>query len=198
MPFSSVSIVGFEQVNVSWDSKSDDPRKHTGWSASKFGVFSGPHFALFSTNVEKKNGPKKLLIQTPCTYFLYKWKESFTILKPRLTVNNVNSILYRTFEVIHDSHSIPAGNYMLKVSNRNTRTRCEICSVNNKNTRMMSVDLFHSKTLKIKLKIKLKFNNYNNWTRTIPLKAVKLCFNLFDMVFIWGLFKVFQPQKNFM
>ena len=28
------------------------------------------------------------------------------------------------FEVIHN----PAGNYMFKVNNKNTRTRCEICS----------------------------------------------------------------------
>ena len=27
-----------------------------------------------------------------------------------------------------DSVIIPAGNYMFKVDNRNTRTRCEICS----------------------------------------------------------------------
>ena len=25
-------------------------------------------------------------------------------------------------------HTYPAGNYMFKVNNRNTRTRCEICS----------------------------------------------------------------------
>ena len=32
-----------------------------------------------------------------------------------------------------DFNTIPAGNYMLKVNNRNTRTRCEICSkLNNK------------------------------------------------------------------
>ena len=32
-----------------------------------------------------------------------------------------------------DFNTIPAGNYMLKVNNRNTRTRCETCSkLNNK------------------------------------------------------------------
>ena len=31
--------------------------------------------------------------------------------------------------------TIPVGNYMLKVNNRNTRTSCEICfKVNNKDT----------------------------------------------------------------
>ena len=30
--------------------------------------------------------------------------------------------------------SISAGNYMFKINNRNTRTRCEICSNNNKDT----------------------------------------------------------------
>ena len=30
-----------------------------------------------------------------------------------------------------DFNTIPAGNYMLKVNNRNTRTRCEICSKSN-------------------------------------------------------------------
>ena len=29
---------------------------------------------------------------------------------------------------LDDIESIPAGNYMFKVNNRNTRTRCEICS----------------------------------------------------------------------
>ena len=41
---------------------------------------------------------------------------------------------------------IPAGNYMFKVNNRNTRTRCEICSTinmfNNKDTRMMPLASF--------------------------------------------------------
>ena len=31
--------------------------------------------------------------------------------------------------------SFPVGIYLLKVNNRNPRTRCEICEVNNKDTR---------------------------------------------------------------
>ena len=29
---------------------------------------------------------------------------------------------------LNDPETYPAGNYMFKVNNRNTRTRCEICS----------------------------------------------------------------------
>ena len=35
---------------------------------------------------------------------------------------------WATYTVILESSYIPAANYMSKVNNRNTRTRCEICS----------------------------------------------------------------------
>ena len=39
------------------------------------------------------------------------------------------TILTKLLEVSKDiSELFPAGNYMFKVNNRNTRTRCEICS----------------------------------------------------------------------
>ena len=34
---------------------------------------------------------------------------------------------YDTYNTKYDTYN-PAGNYMFKVNNRNTRTRCEICS----------------------------------------------------------------------
>ena len=42
-------------------------------------------------------------------------------------ISSSKIILFRLmfFYIVHD---YPAGNYMLKVNNRNTRTRCEICS----------------------------------------------------------------------
>ena len=36
------------------------------------------------------------------------------------------SIFKKAF--LDNVHNIPGGNYMFKVNNRNTRTRCEICS----------------------------------------------------------------------
>ena len=36
------------------------------------------------------------------------------------------NIMLRIHKKMHDQ--FPAGNYMFKVNNRNTRTRCEICS----------------------------------------------------------------------
>ena len=43
---------------------------------------------------------------------------------PRKYLRN-NSVLQN---YIKGNYHIPAGNYMFKVNNRNTRTRCEICS----------------------------------------------------------------------
>ena len=37
------------------------------------------------------------------------------------------------FNTIINTPLLPAGNYMFKVNNRNTRTRCEICSKLTKN-----------------------------------------------------------------
>ena len=39
-----------------------------------------------------------------------------------------NTMFYRTPPVLQNTTYIPAGIYLLKVNNRNTRTRCEICS----------------------------------------------------------------------
>ena len=42
---------------------------------------------------------------------------------------HVNKFLVYTISVFKwHNRSIPAGNYMFKVNNRNTRTRCQICS----------------------------------------------------------------------
>ena len=40
----------------------------------------------------------------------------------------LTSEINRWFNLIKRQNNNPAGNYMFKVNNRNTRTRCEICS----------------------------------------------------------------------
>ena len=47
----------------------------------------------------------------------YKQNKNFTILN-----------FAKRKMILYSSTTIPAGNYMFKVNNRNTRTRCEICS----------------------------------------------------------------------
>ena len=37
--------------------------------------------------------------------------------------------------LISECYHFPAGNYIFKINNRNTRTRCEMFKVNNKDTR---------------------------------------------------------------
>ena len=44
------------------------------------------------------------------------------------TILTVMVIYHLGEEVLYSSIKKPAGNYMFKVNNRNTRTRCEICS----------------------------------------------------------------------
>ena len=44
------------------------------------------------------------------------------------SLSSEEQILFETSYNLEDLCSHPAGNYMFKVNNRNTRTRCEICS----------------------------------------------------------------------
>ena len=55
------------------------------------------------------------------------------LLKPFLVASEqgfkeINRLISKRLSNIYLGKSYPAGNYMFKVNNRNTRTRCEICS----------------------------------------------------------------------
>ena len=60
--------------------------------------------------------------------------KSRKICKTFLHFSKTDKVLGANIDPWHDKkektfwNNIPAGNYMFKVSNRNTRTRCEICS----------------------------------------------------------------------
>ena len=58
-------------------------------------------------------------------------------------------------------HTYPAGNYRLKVNNRNTRTRCEICS---KLTIKYQNDTFNFELVNDSLVLSPKILPYNNFS----------------------------------
>ena len=72
-------------------------RWETAWNETKYGVFSGSHFLVFSQNTAKYGREKTPYLDTFHAVGMF---------------NSAN----------------PTGNYKFKVSNRNSRTRCEICS----------------------------------------------------------------------
>ena len=98
---------------------------------------------LVWNNIIKKKSIKinvKIVWEIKLLYhiFLEKHKQYITQIS-RLKVLNIDSQLesevYNLASILSDKVNIycnymelPAGNYMFKVNNRNTRTRCEICS----------------------------------------------------------------------
>ena len=75
--------------------------------------------------------PEQMLVQTTPYCLHVQFFRAQSILKPYLTIfNNFvgATCLIILISIIPCFVSYPAGNYMLKVNNRNTRTRSEICS----------------------------------------------------------------------
>ena len=71
-------------------------------------------------------------IVSNCSSFVLKNRDAeFSQIFTGNIFNSLSSeeqILFETSYNLEDTCSHPAGNYMFKVNNRNTRTRCEICS----------------------------------------------------------------------
>ena len=117
-PYSSVSIVNFEQENAVWEgscssalSRHDEYKHH-------------PKLVLKKFSLSNKNALIKISIVYNDSELLHLSSETLglkaTLVLQLLAMFHVKSFL---------SHSIhPVGIYLLKVNNRNTKTRCEICS----------------------------------------------------------------------
>ena len=71
---------------------------NTAWKESKYGVVSGPYFPVFGLNTE------------------------------RFMRENTDQNKLRIRRLFKRVTTNTACNYILKVNDRNTRTRCEICS----------------------------------------------------------------------
>ena len=115
---SSVSIVNFEQENAIWEgsgsstlNRHDEYKHHPKLVLKKFSLSN--KIALIKISIVYNDS--KLLHLSSETLGL-----KATLVLQLLAMFHVKSFL---------SHSIhPVGIYLLKVNNRNTKTRCEICS----------------------------------------------------------------------
>ena len=87
------------------------------------------HFSNISavTAVILKNKTFSKILQNSFTFSNYMKRKSYKVTNDHKgTV--MDSFLCKKFHRLCLTVSYPAGNYIFEVNNRNTRTRCEICS----------------------------------------------------------------------
>ena len=89
------------------------------WTGNKW-VKYGEKF-LIQNGKDSKNAHQDLVLLKFTKKYIYIF---FNFIKKCLCYININTATI----FLHDILPYPVSNYLLKVNNRNTRTRCEICS----------------------------------------------------------------------
>ena len=107
-----------------------------------------------SSNVKPPSNFFKKLCPSPLallTFFRISFFTSTLLLFDRVLIPDFNIYRSRSVMMKYVNTINPNGNYMFKVSNRNTRTRCEICSKLTRKTPerrqvslLLTLNIFHT------------------------------------------------------